>query len=51
MTHASHTLDAWLLEQSENIMPEGVLIAYDGMVHVLRADSGNVPPSEGARHG
>ncbi|RQS71267.1 phosphonate metabolism protein PhnP [Burkholderia sp. Bp8963] len=47
MTHASHTLDTWLMERVENVMPEGVSIARDGMVHVLLADARNGPPSHG----
>ncbi|NVH72130.1 phosphonate metabolism protein PhnP [Paraburkholderia sp. JPY432] len=51
MTHASHTFDTWLLEQSEDVMPEGVLIARDGMAHVLPADFRTAPTFEGGRHG
>ncbi|MBB5415202.1 phosphonate metabolism protein PhnP [Paraburkholderia atlantica] len=49
MTHASHTFDTWLLQQSENDMPERVLIAHDGMAHVLPADSRTGPMCEGDR--
>jgi len=51
ITHVSHTLDTWLMERVQDVMPDSVSIAQDGMVHVLLTDVRNGPPSHGEDHG